>query len=153
MVGMLEILLFVFLILGIVLIVVLVIKKNNQSNFNSMENNSTNQKNTNPLGSWSSQGNTPNDRQQIIINQNGQAGNPNGIGTAGFVLALISLLVGWLPGVGWVCWLLGLIFSCVGMGRTPKGLAIAGLIISAIGLVVIIALTGAGIALVSEIFN
>ena len=151
---MLEILLFVFLILGIVLIVVLVIKKNNQSNFNSMENNSTNQKNSNGVGSWwSSQGNTPNDRQQIIINQNGQAGNPNGIGTAGFVLALISLLVGWLPGVGWVCWLLGLIFSCVGMGRTPKGLAIAGLIISAIGLVVIIALTGAGIALVSEIFN
>ena len=81
------------------------------------------------------------DRQQIIINQHGVE-NSNGIGTAGFILALIALVLGVIPGVGWICWLLGLIFSCVGMARRPRGLATAGLVISIVGLILILALIG-----------
>ena len=49
----------------------------------------------------------------------------NGIGTTGFVLALIALFSGWVPFLDWIIWLLGLIFSAVGVFREPKGLAIA----------------------------
>lgn len=56
----------------------------------------------------------------------------NGIGVAGFVLALITVFGGWIPVVGWLTWLLGLVFSAIGVGRKPRGLAIAGLVISLI---------------------
>ena len=62
----------------------------------------------------------------IIVNQ--PVPKSNGMGTAGFVLALLALFLGWVPVVGWILWVLGLIFSCVGVFRTPKGLAIAGLL-------------------------
>jgi hypothetical protein len=66
----------------------------------------------------------------------------NGMGTAGFVLALVALFFGWIPVLGWVMWLLGLIFSFIGVFRSPKGLAIAGLVISLIDVIVIIVLFG-----------
>ena len=91
-------------------------------------------------------------RQQIIINQQGQ-GNQNGIGTAGFILALVSLLIGSLPGIGWLCWLLGLIFSCIGISKRPKGLAIAGAVISLIGLLLILMLSATVFNLVSNAFS
>jgi cytochrome c-type biogenesis protein CcmE len=72
--------------------------------------------------------------------------NPsNGIGTAGFVLSLIALLLGWTPIVGWIIWFLGLFFSFLGVFKNPRGLAIAGLVISSIGLILLLAL-GAFIA-------
>ena len=64
----------------------------------------------------------------------------NGIGTAGFVLALIGLIFSWLPVVNWIVWALGFIFSLIGVFRKPKGLAIAGLIISLIGVIIIVTL-------------
>jgi len=73
-------------------------------------------------------------RQIIIINQP----KSNGIGTTGFVLALISLLFGWVPGWGWIIWGGGLICSLIGMFREPKGLATAGVVISLFGLAIII---------------
>ncbi|MDD3723164.1 MAG: hypothetical protein PHW92_11910 [Lutibacter sp.] len=79
--------------------------------------------------------------QTIIINQTEK--RSNGIGTAGFVLALIALFLGWIPVLGWIIWLLGLIFSFVGVFKTPKGLAIAGLVISLIGIILLIAVFGA----------
>lgn len=63
----------------------------------------------------------------------------NGMGTAGFVLALISLFFGWVAVAGWILWLLGTIFSFVGLFKAPRGLAIAGIIISFIDIIVIIA--------------
>ena len=57
---------------------------------------------------------------------------------AGFVLALIALFLGWVPVLGWVLWLLGLILSFVGIFKKPKGLAIAGLVISLLGLILLI---------------
>lgn len=92
--------------------------------------------------------------QTIVINQQ-QVGRPRGsplialpenrnnAGTAGFVLSLLALIFSWTPFVNLVLWLLGLIFSLVGLSKKPKGLAVAGLIISLISILVIILLIGA----------
>ena len=74
--------------------------------------------------------------QTIIINQ--QEKKSNGIGTAGFVLALIALFLGWVPVLGWIVWALGLILSFVGVFKTPRGMAIAGLVISLIGIILLL---------------
>jgi hypothetical protein len=79
--------------------------------------------------------------QTIIINQTEK--QTNGIGTAGFVLALIAIFLGWVPVLGWIIWLLGLIFSFVGVFKQPKGLSIAGLVISLIGIILLIVVFGA----------
>lgn len=79
--------------------------------------------------------------QTIIIQQNEK--KTNGIGTAGFVLALIAIFLGWIPLLGWLIWILGAIFSFVGVFREPKGLSIAGLVISFIGIIFMIVIFGA----------
>lgn len=65
----------------------------------------------------------------------------NGLGTAGFVTALIGLIICWIPAVGWIIGgilsLLGLVFSFVGVFRSPRGLAVAGLIMAFISLYII----------------
>lgn len=75
-------------------------------------------------------------KQTIIIQQ--QSSKSNGVGTAGFVLALIALLLCWAPFLNWLLWLLGLILSGVGVTKQPRGLAIAGLAISLLGLIIIL---------------
>ena len=82
-----------------------------------------------------------NSGQTIIINQ--QEKKSNGVGTAGFVLALIALFLGWIPVLGWIIWFLGLILSFVGVFGTPKGMAIAGLVISLIGIILLLIVFGA----------
>ncbi|MCC8035925.1 MAG: hypothetical protein LIO77_08375 [Rikenellaceae bacterium] len=67
----------------------------------------------------------------------------NGVGTAGFVLALLGLIFCWVPVLGWILWLLGLILSFVGVFKTPRGLSIAGLIISCISIIITLAVLGA----------
>jgi hypothetical protein len=71
----------------------------------------------------------------------------NGLGTAGFVVGLIGLLISFIPLIGVVAWplvVLGIVFSAVGISKavkgraTNKGLSIAGLVVSVIGLVVCI---------------
>ncbi|HEV8556834.1 MAG TPA: DUF4190 domain-containing protein [Actinophytocola sp.] len=71
----------------------------------------------------------------------------NGLGTAGFVLGLIGLIFSPIPIIGVVAWplvILGLIFSLIGLRRagnrlaTNRGLAIAGLVCSAVGLAICI---------------
>lgn len=65
------------------------------------------------------------------------------MGVAGFVLALLGLIFCWVPGLSWVLWILGLIFSLIGVCKknAVKGLAITGLILSFILLIVIIFVT------------
>ena len=68
----------------------------------------------------------------------------NGIGTVGFVF---SLLV-WIPFVGVILWFLGLLFSFIGLFKRPKGLAIAGFILTILeGIVaaIVIVIYGAAI--------
>ena len=90
------------------------------------------------------EGSYPYDRggQTVIVNQS-EGKRSNGLGTAGFVLALLGLIFSWMPGLGWVLWLLGLIFSFVGIFRVPRGLAIAGLVMSCIALIILIVVAGA----------
>ena len=66
----------------------------------------------------------------------------NAMGTAGFIIALVTIFLFWIPVLGWILWLLGLIFSGIGVTRKPKGLAIAGLVISLIGLIQLIVVLG-----------
>jgi hypothetical protein len=86
----------------------------------------------------------------------------NGFGTTGFVLGLVGLLLSFLPIIGVVAWplvILGLVFSILGLLRatkgaaTNKGLAIAGIVLSAIGLVICIAWTALFGATVNAINN
>jgi hypothetical protein len=77
----------------------------------------------------------------------------NGIGTAGFVLAIIALLLGWVPGVGWIVWFLGLIFSFIGLFGKPKGLAVAGLVISCFTLIVLLVVAVGVVALLAAVCN
>ena len=76
-------------------------------------------------------------------NQNAAMPQKNGMGTAGFVLALVGLIFSWVPVLGWILWILGLIFSIIGVLRKPKGLAIAGLVISCLYLIVVVIILGA----------
>ena len=66
----------------------------------------------------------------------------NAMGTAGFIIALVTIFLFWITVLGWILWLLGLIFSGIGVTRKPKGLAIAGLVISLIGLILLIVVLG-----------
>jgi hypothetical protein len=71
----------------------------------------------------------------------------NGLGTAGFVVGIIGLVLSFIPLIGVVAWplvILGIIFSAIGISKaskgraTNKGLAIAGLVVSLVGLLVCI---------------
>lgn len=77
-----------------------------------------------------------NQGQTIIVTQKENA--TNGIGIAGFVISLISLFFGWIPFLGWLLWFLGALFSFIGIFKEPRGFAIAGLIISFIGIILLI---------------
>lgn len=83
-------------------------------------------------------------QQQIFIQQ---PPKKNGIGTAGFVLALLGLVLCWIPILDFVLWLLGTIFSLIGLFKAPRGLAIAGTVISFLGIIVLILFFGALIGL------
>jgi hypothetical protein len=88
-----------------------------------------------------------------------QGAPKNGLGTAGFVLGLIGLIFAWIPIIGVIAWplvLLGLIFSLLGLARARqgtsdnKGIAIAGIACSAIGLLICIIYAAAFASAVSD---
>jgi hypothetical protein len=66
----------------------------------------------------------------------------NGFGRAGLTLSIIALCLGWVPFIGWILWLLGFIFSFIGIFKSPRGTAIAGMIISLVGVMTILIVTG-----------
>ncbi|MHC9536943.1 hypothetical protein ACVQ8P_03975 [Dellaglioa sp. BT-FLS60] len=94
--------------------------------------------------------NVPQHREAIVIN-NQSTNQTNPLGTAGFVIALITLFLGWIPVIGWIMWILGALFSVIGLFKTPKGFAIAGTIISFIDVFVILAIAS-GIAAAGAMF-
>lgn len=60
-----------------------------------------------------------------------------GLGIGGFVLALLSMFLFWVPFLGLILAVVGLILSCLGLSRSrakgrTDGLAVAGLVIAAI---------------------
>lgn len=78
--------------------------------------------------------------QTIIVRE--ETKKSNGIGIAGFVLAIIALFIGWVPLIGWLVWLVGFVLSLIGVFKKPRGLAIAGLVISFIDVVMILFIFG-----------
>jgi hypothetical protein len=73
-----------------------------------------------------------------------QPQHKNGLGTAGFVLGLVGLVFAVVPIIGVIAWpltILGLIFGVIGLTRAnrgqagTKGMAITGVVLSAVGLV------------------
>ena len=54
----------------------------------------------------------------------------NGLGTAGFVLSIVGFCFFWIFPVYAILTFLGFLFSFIGIFRAPRGLAIAGLVIS-----------------------
>ncbi len=67
----------------------------------------------------------------------------NGVGIAGFVLALTSVFLGWIPVLGQILWFSGLVLSIIGLFKNPKGFSIAGLIISLLGIILFFTLFSA----------
>ena len=78
------------------------------------------------------------DTTTVIVEES----SSNGIGVAGFVIALLGLIFFWLPLVNFLLWLLGLVFSVVGVFKVPRGMAIAGLVVSFIGILLILYMMG-----------
>lgn len=91
-----------------------------------------------------SQQGAPFPNQQIIINQTTKRGN--GLGTAGFILALLGIVFCWIPVLDWILWFLGVVFSAIGVFKAPRGLAITGLVLSFIGIIVLIVFAAAFVA-------
>ena len=73
--------------------------------------------------------------------QQAQPQQGNGVAIAAMVLGILGLIMWWIPGLGLIVALLGLIFGIVGMkkagriGGKGKGLAITGLITGILGLI------------------
>ncbi len=67
----------------------------------------------------------------------------NGLGVAGFVLALLAVLFCWIPIIYLILWVMGLIFSLIGVLKAPRGLAIAGLVISSLWIILTLIIFGA----------
>ena len=67
----------------------------------------------------------------------------NGLGLAGFILSLCSIVFCWVPILNWILVILALVFSIIGIFKQPKGLAIAGLIISGIWVLLFLIVFGA----------
>lgn len=80
------------------------------------------------------QNNQENIRHVQTIPVREQRYKSNGLGTAGFITSLLGLLLSWVPVLGWILWLVGALLSLIGVFKSPRGLAITGLILSLITL-------------------
>lgn len=76
--------------------------------------------------------------QYTTINVQTPATDKNNIGIAGFVLAILGVVFCWVPVLSWILWILGAIFSLIGLRKEPRGLAIAGTVITFIDLILLL---------------
>ena len=77
----------------------------------------------------------------------------NAICRAGFVLALLGLILCWFPIANVILWLLGLIFSFVGVFKEPRGLAVAGLILTLAAILVLVMIWSVMASIFYELFG
>jgi hypothetical protein len=84
--------------------------------------------------------NTAPAQPQTIYVQQAPAAPSNGMAIASLVLGIISVVFVWIPVLGMIAWVtspLGLIFGALAMRKpTHRGMAIAGLVCSVVGLVI-----------------
>lgn len=66
-------------------------------------------------------------RQEVVIKHESSG---NGCAASGFTLAIIGLFFGWVPVLGQLIWFLGAVLSFLGLFKSPRILAILGLVIS-----------------------
>lgn len=76
----------------------------------------------------------------------------NGMGIAGFILSIITFFLWWIPFIGIILWILSLTFSIIGLSKQPKGLSIAGLVISCVIFIPLIVLLVIGLSLFRHLF-
>lgn len=69
-------------------------------------------------------------QKPIIIQQS----KTNSKGVVGFVCSLLTIILCWVPLLGILLGIISFIFSILGLSKGPKGLAIAGLIISIVAI-------------------
>ena len=75
----------------------------------------------------------------------------NGVAVAGLITSIAALICSPIPLLCWVLWIVGLILSCVGLGKKArKKLAVAGLLISIIDFIVLIVMLFVGVAAVVD---
>lgn len=83
---------------------------------------------------------------QPVVAVPAQPRKSSGMAIAGLIMGIFAVILCWFPVVNWVLALLGLIFSIVGIAKKnggAKGAAIAGLILTILGVVLSIAMFGA----------
>ena len=79
--------------------------------------------------------------QPVIITPIDNRKRINGAATAGLIFGIINLCTSWIPLLNAIPAILGLIFSITGVSKKDaggKGRAIAGLIMSAVGLLIVV---------------
>ncbi len=74
-----------------------------------------------------------------------QAQQRNGAATAGMVCGILGLLLFWLPILGWLLAILGIVFGGVGIARARRGapnegLGMTGVVCGVLSLVIYVAL-------------
>lgn len=83
-------------------------------------------------------------QQTVIIQQTEK--KSNGLGVAGFVISLIGIFLCWIPILNFILWILGLLFSFIGLFKAPRGLAITGMVLSLILIIILVMFFGALLA-------
>lgn len=82
-----------------------------------------------------------------------EGGHSNSMGTAGFIIALLGLVFCWIPVVDLILWFLGLVFSFIGLFKAPRGLAIAGFVLSFVLIIVIIVIWSSIVSALDSFFK
>ena len=80
-----------------------------------------------------------------------RAANP--WGAASLVLSILALVLGWVPVLGWTLWLSAGATSVMGLTRTPRWPAVAGLVISVFIAAVAVTVSVAGSDAVGGFIN
>lgn len=96
-------------------------------------------------------------KKTIIINQSGEiveviSKRSNGFGKAGLALSILGVVFCWLPVFGWLFTPLAFLFSFIGIFRSPRGQAIAGIIISGVSLLLVALCLEISTELLEELF-
>ncbi len=85
--------------------------------------------------------------QPVIVQQ--PAAKSSGLAIAGLIMGIFTLIFCWVPVVGFILGILGLIFSIAGIAKKnggAKGAAIAGLVMTIIGAIISVVMFAAVLA-------